>query len=103
MKTFLALTGAVIALFGIAACGGSSKSSGGGGGGAAASALNLNGPGEGKLNIVNWEGYADQSFVKGFEKQTGCQVNSVPAGTSDEMFTKFSSGGGGQYDLVSPS
>jgi len=27
----------------------------------------------------------------------------VPAGTSDEMFTKFNSGGGGQYDLVSPS
>ncbi|MDX6691485.1 MAG: putative spermidine/putrescine transport system substrate-binding protein [Solirubrobacteraceae bacterium] len=59
--------------------------------------------GEGKLNIVNWEGYADSSYVKAFEKESGCQVKSVPAGTSDEMFTKFRSGGGGQYDLVSPS
>ncbi|HTN25571.1 MAG TPA: ABC transporter substrate-binding protein, partial [Solirubrobacteraceae bacterium] len=58
---------------------------------------------EGRLNIVNWEGYADPSYVKLFEQQTGCKVNSVPAGTSDEMFTKFRSGGGGQYDLVSPS
>ena len=43
---------------------------------------NVSGPGEGKLNIVNWEGYADPSYVKAFEKQTGCKVNSVPAGTS---------------------
>ena len=69
----------------------------------AITAPNINAPGEGKLNMVNWEGYADPSFVKGFERQTGCMVNSVPAGTSDEMFTKFTSGGGGQYDVVSPS
>ena len=49
----------------------------------------INAQGEGKLNIVDWEGYTDPSFVKAFEKQTGCKVNDTFAGTSDEMFTKF--------------
>jgi putative spermidine/putrescine transport system substrate-binding protein len=53
--------------------------------------------------MVIWEGYADKSYAAQFTKETGCKVNAVPAGTSDEMFTKFRSGGGGQYDLVSPS
>lgn len=92
-----------LVLFGLAACGGSSKTSNEGGGTAAVTGPDVNAQGEGRLNMVNWEGYADPSFVKGFEQQTGCKVNSVPAGTSDEMFTKFTSGGGGQYDVVSPS
>lgn len=57
----------------------------------------------GSLNMVAWEGYADPSFVKPFEKQTGCQINVTYAGSSDEMFTKFRSGGGSAYDLVSAS
>ena len=61
----------------------------------------INAQGEGQLNIVDWEGYTDPSFVKGFEQETGCKVNDTFAGTSDEMFTKFRSGGGGQYDLAS--
>src|SRR3954447_10250216 len=61
----------------------------------------INAKGEGQLNIVDWEGYTDDSFVKQFEKETGCKVNDTFAGTSDEMFTKFNSGGGGQYDLAS--
>src|SRR4029078_1083906 len=61
----------------------------------------INAQGEGKLNIVNWEGYTDPSFVKGFEEETGCKVNDTFAGPSDEMFTKVRSGGGGQYDLAS--
>jgi putative spermidine/putrescine transport system substrate-binding protein len=85
----------VVALgLGVAACGSSSKSS-------SVKGPDINAQGEGKLNLVNWEGYTDPSFVKGFEKQSGCKVNSVFAGTSDEMFTKFRSGGGGQYDLAS--
>ena len=82
----------------VASCGGGSgnKSS-------SVKGPDINAKGEGKLNIVDWEGYTDPSFVKGFEKETGCKVNDVFAGTSDEMFTKFRSGGGGQYDLVSPS
>src|SRR3954453_10701980 len=86
----------------VAACGSSNKSSSSGGGStSAAKGIDVNGPGEGKLNVVDWEGYTDPSFVKQFQKQTGCQVKSVYAGSSDEMFSKFTSGGGGQYDLAS--
>jgi putative spermidine/putrescine transport system substrate-binding protein len=87
---------AVAAALGIAACGGDDNKGGGG-----AKGPDINAQGEGRLNIVNWEGYTDPSFVKGFEKETGCKVNDVFAGTSDEMFTKFRSGGGGQFDLAS--
>jgi putative spermidine/putrescine transport system substrate-binding protein len=88
---------AVLALMlGVAACGGDDNKSS-----SSAKGPDINAQGEGKLNIVNWEGYTDPSFVKGFEQETGCKVNDVFAGTSDEMFTKFRSGGGGQYDLAS--
>jgi putative spermidine/putrescine transport system substrate-binding protein len=80
----------------VAACGGGNNNKSN-----AVKGPDINAQGEGKLNIVDWEGYTDPSFVKGFEKQTGCKVNDVFAGTSDEMFTKFRSGGGGQYDLAS--
>jgi putative spermidine/putrescine transport system substrate-binding protein len=94
------ITVVVIVLFasalGIVACG---DDDGGNGGGA--TGPDINAQGEGKLNIVNWEGYTDPSFVKGFEQETGCKVNDTFAGTSDEMFTKFRSGGGGQFDLAS--
>jgi len=102
MRRIFLVAGLVSAVFALAACGGGSDNkSSTGGGGQAASGVNVNGPGEGRLNIVDWEGYTDKSFVKPFEQQTGCKVNDVFAGTSDEMFTKFQSGGGGQYDLAS--
>src|SRR6476620_1750258 len=86
-----------VAVFGVSACGSDNNKSNSGG----AKGPDINAQGEGKLNTVNWEGYTDPSFVKGFEKETGCKVNDTFAGTSDEMFTKFRSGGGGQYDLAS--
>jgi putative spermidine/putrescine transport system substrate-binding protein len=101
MRNLLGLVALLVVSAAIAACGGSSSSSGGGGG--QAKAPDVNQKGEGQLNLVVWEGYADKSFANDFTKQTGCKVNAVPAGTSDEMFTKFRSGGGGQYDLVTPS
>jgi spermidine/putrescine-binding protein len=55
------------------------------------------------LNMLVWEGYADKSFVAGFEKASGCKVTATYAGSSDEMFAKFKAGGGKTYDLVSPS
>ncbi|MGE5227823.1 MAG: hypothetical protein ACM3OO_13190, partial [Planctomycetaceae bacterium] len=61
------------------------------------------GAGEGKLNIIAWEGYLDPLWVKPFEQQTGCQVSPKYAGSSDEMVTLMQGGGGGQYDLVSAS
>lgn len=61
------------------------------------------GAGEGVLNIVAWEGYAQDDWIKPFEKESGCQVNRKYAGSSDEMVALMRSGGGGQYDLVSAS
>jgi putative spermidine/putrescine transport system substrate-binding protein len=61
------------------------------------------GAGEGALNIVAWEGYAEDAWIKPFEKETGCIVNRKYAGSSDEMVTLMRQGGGGEYDLVSAS
>jgi putative spermidine/putrescine transport system substrate-binding protein len=98
MRQLLGLIALLVASAALAACGGSDDKGGG-----TAKGPDLNKKGEGQVNMVIWEGYADKSFAGQFTKQTGCKVNAVPAGTSDEMFTKFRSGGGGQYDLVSPS
>jgi putative spermidine/putrescine transport system substrate-binding protein len=100
MKQLLGLVGLLACAAALAACGGGDDNGGGGGG---AKGPDLNEKGEGQVNMVIWEGYADKSYAAQFTKDTGCKVNAVPAGTSDEMFTKFRSGGGGQYDLVSPS
>lgn len=61
------------------------------------------GKGEGQLNIVAWEGYAQPEWVKPFEAQTSCHVNVKYAGSSDEMVALMRQGGGAQYDLVSAS
>jgi putative spermidine/putrescine transport system substrate-binding protein len=61
------------------------------------------GAGEGQLNIVAWEGYAQDDWVKPFEEKTGCQVNRKYAGSSDEMVALMRQGGGSEYDLVSAS
>jgi putative spermidine/putrescine transport system substrate-binding protein len=100
MKQLLGFVGLLACAAALAACGGGDDNGGGGGG---AKGPDLNKQGEGQVNMVIWEGYADKSYAAQFTKDTGCKVNAVPAGTSDEMFTKFRSGGGGQYDLVSPS
>ena len=56
----------------------------------------------GDLNILSWEGYADASFVKPFEKATGCQVSATYVGSNDEFVAKIIVGGG-TYDLITPS
>ena len=61
------------------------------------------GAGEGSLNLVAWEGYAEDQWVKPFVAATGCKVNRKYAGSSDEMVSLMRSGGGSQYDLVSAS
>ena len=40
------------------------------------------GAGEGQLNLVLWDGYADKSWVDPFTAATGCKVNQHPAGSS---------------------
>ena len=104
--------GAVIALVAVA-CSNSSSSTTGtpSGGGTQANqpptanmpTLTSIGPGEGQLNIVVWEGYAQPLWVKPFEEQTGCNVNPKYDGTSNAMVADMANGGGGQYDLVSAS
>jgi putative spermidine/putrescine transport system substrate-binding protein len=76
---------------------------GGGGGGGNANLPSKIGKGEGSLNVVAWEGYTKPDWVNPFTKQTGCQVHSKFAGSSDEMVTLMRQGGGSQYDMVSAS
>ncbi|MDR3551971.1 MAG: extracellular solute-binding protein [Clostridia bacterium] len=52
------------------------------------------------LNILCFQGYADDTWVKPFEKQYNCTVNVTYAGTVEEMYTKAKAGGG-QYDILS--
>jgi putative spermidine/putrescine transport system substrate-binding protein len=61
------------------------------------------GAGEGQLNLVLWDGYADKSWVDPFTLATGCKVNQHPAGSSDEMVSLMKDGGGGNWDMVSAS
>jgi putative spermidine/putrescine transport system substrate-binding protein len=61
------------------------------------------GAGEGKLTLVAWEGYTQKQWVAPFEKATGCKVSAKYAGSSNDMFNLMTSGGGGQYDMVSAS
>lgn len=102
---------AVLALV-AAGCGSEKSSSGSGdqgsgdtsGSGGDASGLPKSiGPGEGQLNLIAWEGYTEDDWVKPFQKETGCKVNRKYGGSSDEMVTLMRQGGGGQYDLVSAS
>jgi putative spermidine/putrescine transport system substrate-binding protein len=81
---------------GVCACGSSN-------GPASGSLPTTIGKGEGQLNVVAWEGYAQPEWVKPFEAQTGCQVHAKYAGSSDEMVTLMRQGGGSQYDMVSAS
>src|SRR4029077_20162867 len=109
-----ALLAAASAAVLVAACGssggGSTASSGSGSGTSGLTAPQANtavptsvGKGEGQLNLIAWEGYAQPQWVKPFEQSTGCQVSAKYAGSSSEMVSLMANGGGGQYDLVSAS
>jgi len=55
------------------------------------------------LNLLVWEGYADPSFVAGFETQNHCKVYASYMGSSDELVAKLRGGSQGNYDIISPS
>jgi len=55
------------------------------------------------LNILCWEGYADEAFTKGFEKKYGVTVQGTYYGSDDELVSKLSNGGDASYDIISPS
>lgn len=65
------------------------------------------GPGEGALNLVIWEGYAERGavdpaydWVTPFEKDTGCKVNTVSMTDSNNGVSLMQSG---EYDGISAS
>src|SRR5512147_3295797 len=62
---------------------------------------------EGQVNLIAWAGYVEDGsndpkadWVSDFEKQTGCQVHSKVAASSDEMVKLMKTG---EYDAVSAS
>ena len=55
------------------------------------------------LNLLVWEGYADPSFIHGFEEQYHCKVSASYMGSSDELVAKLRGGSAGNYDVISPS
>src|SRR3977135_2882498 len=58
---------------------------------------------EESLNLLVWEGYADPSFVKGFEESHHCKVSASYMGSSDELVAKLRGGSAANYDVISPS
>lgn len=55
------------------------------------------------LSLLVWEGYADPSFIKGFEEQCKCKVTASYMGSSDELVAKLRGGSAANYDVISPS
>lgn len=55
------------------------------------------------LNILCWEGYADEKFTKEFEDQYGVKVTGTYYGSDDELVSKLQNGGTSSYDIISPS
>lgn len=55
------------------------------------------------LSLLVWEGYADPSFIQGFESQCHCKVNAAYMGTSDELVAKLRGGASSNFDVISPS
>jgi putative spermidine/putrescine transport system substrate-binding protein len=87
-----------------AGCGGGDDEGGGDwqveGLGASLEEIQANAQNEGQVNLIAWSGYVEDDWVKPFEDQTGCKVNSKLGSTSDEMVTLMRTG---NYDGVSAS
>ena len=52
-----------------------------------------------ELRILAWEGYADDDWVKEFEKKSGADVSVVFIGTDDEIWAKIKGSEGKDFDL----
>jgi len=55
------------------------------------------------LGLLVWEGYADPSFIAGFEAKCQCKVHASYMGSSDELVAKLRGGSAANYDIISPS
>jgi spermidine/putrescine-binding protein len=56
----------------------------------------------GNVNLLTWEGYADDSYVAVFESKTGCKVTKTYIGSNDEIVAKMAAGDR-NYDVISPA
>ncbi|KTQ94175.1 ABC transporter substrate-binding protein [Aureimonas ureilytica] len=56
----------------------------------------------GELNLLTWEGYAPDSYIKPFESASGCSVSATYVGSNDDFAAKLAAGGG-VYDIITPS
>ena len=55
------------------------------------------------LSLLVWEGYADPSYVRGFEEAHHCKISASYMGSSDELVAKLRGGSASNYDVMSPS
>lgn len=53
-----------------------------------------------ELNVLTWEGYADEQWVKEFEKATGATVKVSYTGSVDEIFAKMEGSKGADFDVI---
>jgi putative spermidine/putrescine transport system substrate-binding protein len=92
----------MLALLAAASCGGDDDDDEAGGTTttAAANMPDSIGAGEGQVSLINWAGYVEKDWVRPFEQESGCKVNSKVGATSDEMVTLMRTG---NYDGVSAS
>jgi putative spermidine/putrescine transport system substrate-binding protein len=92
-----------VLLLATAACSNSSNGgSSGGSGSSGPTPITSIGPGEGELKLINWDGYVEDAWVKPFEQETGCKVDSTIGTTSDDMYNLMTKQQG-IYDGVSAS
>jgi putative spermidine/putrescine transport system substrate-binding protein len=87
-----------------AACGSETSTSPGASGTTSAATTSIADlKGEGSLDLIAWQGYTEDDWVKPFEQDTGCNVTVKYANTSDDMVNYMRQGGGALYDGVSAS
>ena len=89
---------AVVLSLTMVACGGGGNA--GGGGASTDAGTGDAAGGDTALNVLCFQGYTEDAWVKPFEEATGIKVNVSYAGTVEEMFTKAAAGGV-EYDVVS--
>jgi putative spermidine/putrescine transport system substrate-binding protein len=53
-----------------------------------------------ELRVLAWDGYADDDWVKEFEKQTGVDVKVVIIGSDDEIWAKIKGSEGKDFDVI---
>jgi spermidine/putrescine-binding protein len=58
---------------------------------------------EQSLSLLVWEGYADPSFIRGFEEANHCKITASYMGSSDDLIAKLRGGSASNYDVISPS